>query len=219
MPANCPPVKPTSASSGRCRIIQAGRLTCVSPDNALIGVEFEPGEEHEFDCLNWKNKSGAQGVGYVVRTGDGDAYLMPHLFERSCEIIEDTAGRQVHQPIAKRATRPIRIVNVKGLNKPEQRANVVYVGRKFAGWPQHELHNPFKPVDGEPVGTCLARYKGKLLARLTLEEDLASLWEETGQGRKAIGCWCVTCVAGDGSEIVCHAQIVAEMLRERFGEK
>jgi hypothetical protein len=105
------------------------------------------------------------------------------------------------------------------MNKPEQRARVVYVGRKFAGWPEHEFHNPFKPVPGEPVGACLARYKAKVLARLTLEEDLAALWEETGCGKKPLGCWCVDASAGDGSEVVCHGQVLAELLSERFGEK
>ncbi|WP_439624108.1 DUF4326 domain-containing protein [Gemmata sp.] len=110
----------------------------------------------------------------------------------------------------------IRVVNVKGMNKPADRAGVVYCGRPFAGWKGHALGNPFRPKPGDPIGTCLERYRKWLLARPTLDADLAALWEETGRGAKPLGCWCVSAAAGDGSEVVCHAQILAEMLRERF---
>lgn len=209
------------AESGRCRIRQACRLTCVQPEtNALIGVDFEAGEEHAFDRLGWKCKGGSLGTGYVVRTGDGDAYLMPHLFERYCEVVTAVSQAPPREVRTANPVRPVRVINVKGMNKPDQRSQVVYVGRKFAGWPEHELHNPYKPVAGEPVGTCLAKYKAKLLARLTLEEDLAALWEETGQGRKALGCWCTNAIIVEPvANPVCHAQILGEMLRERFGGK
>ena len=198
------------ASSGRCRFITAAvgddRLTCVCPaTGGYIGVDFAAGEEHAFDRLQWRNKNGSHGYGFVVRTGDGDAHLMPHLFERYCEVVgsagegaavRGSAGQQESAPpppAPPRPTtpvqRPIRVVNVKGMNKPDQRKGVVYVGRKFAGWPEHELHNPFKPVAGESPGACLAKYKARVLSRLTLEEDLAALWAETGCGKKPLGCW------------------------------
>lgn len=125
----------------------------------------------------------------------------------------------------------IRIVNVRGVNKPEERSQVVYCGRPFTGWKGHPLGNPFKPsyqtfdtdtreeCAGERargIRSCLDRYRAWLLARPTLEADLAALWEETGHGAKPLGCWCVNAVAGDGSPVVCHAQIIGEMLRERF---
>jgi hypothetical protein len=206
--------------TGRCRIVVTGQLLCVAPPdgsqaNAYVLVEFEAGEEHGFDCVQWVNKNNSIGTGFVVRTGDGDAHLMPHLFERVAVVLEEQQKKLAPQ-VRTSTSRPVRIVNVKGINKPDDRARVVYVGRKFAGWPEHELHNPFKPRPGEPVGTCLAKYKAAVLARLTLEEDLAALWAETGQGRRPIGCWCVDATAGDGSEVVCHGQILAEMLRERF---
>lgn len=124
---------------------------------------------------------------------------------------------------------PIRVVNVRGLNRPADRAGVVYVGRPFAGWPGHALGNPFKPRrsgadgfgaqwsdPGDSIEECLTRYRDWLLARPTLNADLASLWEECGHGAKPLGCWCVTATAGDGSPVVCHAQILAELLAERF---
>jgi hypothetical protein len=38
------------------------------------------------------------GTGFVVRTGDGDAYLMPHLFERYCEVATTVAvAKEVEQ--------------------------------------------------------------------------------------------------------------------------
>lgn len=110
----------------------------------------------------------------------------------------------------------IRVVNVKGMNKPDQRAGVVYCGRPFAGWNGHPLGNPFRPKPGDPIGTCLDRYRKWLLARPTLDADLAALWEETGHGTKPLGCWCVRAAAGDGSPLVCHAQILAGLLHERF---
>lgn len=111
----------------------------------------------------------------------------------------------------------IRVVNVCGMKKASDRAGVAYCGRPFAGWKGHPLANPFKPVAGDSLGTCLGKYRAWLLARPTLEADLAALWEETGHGAKPLGCWCVNATAGDGSELVCHAQILAAMLRERFG--
>lgn len=226
------------ASSGRCRFIATTRLDwCVCPvTKGYIGVDFAAGEEHAFERLEWKNKNRSTGFGFVVRTADGDAYLMPHLFERYCEVMgasvpdgweasppRGEAGQQTAvPPPASRprpTVRPVRVVNVKGLNKPEQRKGIVYVGRKFAGWPEHELHNPFKPAAGEPIGTCLGKYRASLLARLTLEDDLAALWAETERGKRPLGCWCCTAVAGDGSEVVCHAQILAEMLAERFSKE
>jgi len=98
----------------------------------------------------------------------------------------------------------IRVVNVRGMNKPEQRTGIAYCGRPFAGWKGHPLSNPFKP---EPLGaggacqqttedrrqkflgTCLGKYREWLLARPTLDADLAALWEETQHGALPLGCW------------------------------
>ena len=119
----------------------------------------------------------------------------------------------------------VRVVNVKGMNKPAERAQVVYCGRPFAGWKGCPLANPYRPIaapdviQAKIITTCLDRYRAWLLARPTLESDLAALWEETGHGAKPLGCWCTNAVAGDGSPVVCHGQILAEMLRERFGVK
>lgn len=110
----------------------------------------------------------------------------------------------------------IRVVNVKGLNKPDQRAGVVYCGRPFAGWKGHQLGNPFRPRAGFDA---VQAYRQWLLGRPVqeVERALADLWEETGHGAKPLGCWCVDATAGDGSPVVCHAQVLAELLRERFG--
>jgi hypothetical protein len=114
---------------------------------------------------------------------------------------------------------PIRVVNVKGLRTPEQRATVVYCGRAFAGWPQGRFHNPYSKFKyTDPLGMfqeMIERLKREDPEKL--EEALRELWEATGRGEKPLGCWCINAVAGDGSEVVCHAQLVAELLRERFG--
>lgn len=97
---------------------------------------------------------------------------------------------------------------------------MVYVGRAFAGWPASRYGNPFRP---RPGFDAVAAYRDWLHGRVRLtynppptEADLADLWEQTGHGAKPLGCWCVTVTAGDGSPAVCHAQVLAELLRERF---
>lgn len=110
----------------------------------------------------------------------------------------------------------IRVVNVTGMNRPEQRAGVVYCGRPFAGWAGHPLANPFRVRLGDPRRVCLEKYREWLLARPTLEADLAALWEQTRRGELPLGCWCTTASTGTWGLVVCHAQILAEMLHERF---
>lgn len=105
----------------------------------------------------------------------------------------------------------ISIVNVRGMNKPEQRAGVIYVGRQFAGWPGHPLGNPFKGPG------ALTKYTDWLIDRATLEEDLKQLWETTKCGELPLGCWCVSGIAGFNQPIVCHAQILGEFLLKRYG--
>ena len=114
----------------------------------------------------------------------------------------------------------IRVVNVRGMNKPEERAGVVYVGRPFAGWKGHRLYNPLRPNRGLSIEDCLDGYRRHLANGIRdLEGALRDLWEETQCGVKPLGCWCVSAVAGDGQPVVCHAQVLAEMLRERFEPK
>lgn len=109
----------------------------------------------------------------------------------------------------------IRVVDVRGLRTPEQRATVVYVGRQFAGWPASRYGNPFRP---RPGFDAVAAYREWFLARPAevVEDALVELWEQTGHGAKPLGCWCVNATAGDGSPVVCHAQVLAELLRQRF---
>jgi hypothetical protein len=113
----------------------------------------------------------------------------------------------------------IRVVNVRGMSRAEDRARVVYVGRDFAGWKAHALANPFRPADvnRRALLTCLERYEQYLRDRDDLEGDLARLWEETGWGFMPLGCWCVNAVHGDGQAECCHAQVLARLLNDRFG--
>jgi hypothetical protein len=112
----------------------------------------------------------------------------------------------------------VKVVNVRGLNRPDQRAGVCYVGRAFAGWPGSPWGNPFRPrAEGFTVAACLDRFRA--FAETAPPEYLADLWEACGRGAKPLGCWCVEATAGDGSPVVCHGQVLAEMLSERFGAK
>ncbi len=121
----------------------------------------------------------------------------------------------------------IRVVSVRGI-KGEARKGVCYVGREFAGWPWHPLGNPFKPMSKPPswqgewwpeaIQECLKQYRNWLLARPVevVEKRLKELWDECDQGNKPLGCWCINSVYGDGQPVICHAQILAGMLHERF---
>lgn len=111
----------------------------------------------------------------------------------------------------------LRVINVTGL-RGEARKGIVYVGRKFAGWPAHRLGNPFRPLEGDAPGTCLDKYRRWLEGQRDLPRLMERLWQETMEGQLPLGCWCTTATAGDGSPVVCHAQILAEMLRVRFIE-
>lgn len=107
----------------------------------------------------------------------------------------------------------IRVVNVRNL-KGEQRSGVCYVGRAFAGWPGSPWGNPWKPHGAFTLEACLDKFH--LFADAAPVEYLAGLWEACEHGAKPLGCWCTNATAGDGSPCVCHAQILAELLLERF---
>lgn len=121
----------------------------------------------------------------------------------------------------------IRVVNVRGLRTPDERAGVVYVGRPFAGWKGHPLANPFKihRPRPDPLGPqwsaswdeedeakaraeCIERYRTWVEARPTLLADLASLWAEIDRGAKPLGCWC--------HPAPCHAHVLAGLLAQEF---
>lgn len=110
----------------------------------------------------------------------------------------------------------VRVIDVRGLRTREARAQVCYCGRAFAGWPQSRWHNPF-PAPKHPDALAKFRdYLAEMDARHELGGYLADLWEACGRGRLPLGCWCGSFVAGDGSEVRCHAQILAELLLDRF---
>jgi hypothetical protein len=106
----------------------------------------------------------------------------------------------------------IRVTNVKGL-QGDARNGVCYVGRAFAGWPTSPWGNPFRPAPGFDA---VAAYRQWFLGRPAgeVERALADLWEACDHGVKPLGCWCVEAVHGDGQPVVCHAQVLAELLTE-----
>jgi hypothetical protein len=120
----------------------------------------------------------------------------------------------------------VRVINIRGLRTDRERAEVVYVGRRWAGvrrggsrhetrpvvWHAHPLANPFrlsKVADAAERAACLESYRTWLLARPTLDADLAALWKQTQGGRLPLGCWC--------HPRPCHADVLAELLNARFG--
>lgn len=112
----------------------------------------------------------------------------------------------------------IRVVKVNNLRTPEQRAGVCYIGRAFAGWPASLWGNPFKVDSSRNWGirTCLEKFTKH--ADMMPHSWLMNLWEACEQGAKPLGCWCIDATHGDGQPVVCHGQILAAMLHERFVE-
>lgn len=101
----------------------------------------------------------------------------------------------------------IRVVNVKGL-RGDDRNGVCYVGRAFAGWPASPWGNPYRGTG------AVEAFRER--ASKQPPEWLAGLWEACEHGAKPLGCWCTTATHGDGQDVQCHAQVLAEMLYERF---
>lgn len=115
----------------------------------------------------------------------------------------------------------IRVVDVRGLRTPEQRAGVVYVGRAFAGWPESGFGNPFKP---QPWFDAVAAYRSELASREQRNPEefaawLFALWALTYEGEKPLGCWCGTWHPefSPAEPEFCHAIVLAKLLNERFG--
>lgn len=103
----------------------------------------------------------------------------------------------------------VKVTNVRGVNNKEQRADICYVGRNFAGWPDTPWGNyPNKAV---PIA-----YRNYLLTLPPGELDdlLEKLWAACQQGSKPLGCWCLNW-DGEGETPTCHAAVWAEMLNQR----
>lgn len=102
-----------------------------------------------------------------------------------------------------------KVIDVRHLRTKEQRSTVIYVGRRFAGWPVHPLANIFIPNPDTPVGTCIKRYTRYLLARPDYDERIAELRAEVAATGKPLGCWCLDW-DGDGEPPMrCHAVVLA----------
>ena len=105
----------------------------------------------------------------------------------------------------------IEVINVRGLRGPE-RDGIIYVGRKFAGWPASALGNPFTPENSaEPI----ADYRKWLWmafntnpgVRLELHR-IANL-VKSGKDIK-LGCWC--------HPQPCHAGVVKSCIEWMIGD-
>lgn len=111
----------------------------------------------------------------------------------------------------------IQVVNVRGLKPAEDRVTLVYVGRRCRAWngsgywPGHVLANPYRLRASATLGEraeCLLRYREWLVSSPRLVADLSDLWEDTDNGRLALGCWC--------HPEPCHADLLAELLNRPY---
>ncbi len=113
----------------------------------------------------------------------------------------------------------IRVVNVTAANLRKiglTPADVCYVGRagRFHQWPASKWANPYRPrrrngvTADSAIAECLRVFRK--YAESHAEWWLAELWEACQHGKLPLGCWC--------HPAPCHADILAEMLAERFGD-
>lgn len=113
----------------------------------------------------------------------------------------------------------IKVVRVNGMAEAD-RPGVCYVGRQFAGWPASPWGNPFKPGRrfGLTVEQAIESYRKLAISKPA--DWLAGLWAACDCGRKPLGCWCVNAevtALPRAEPLKCHAQVLAEMLIERYG--
>lgn len=108
---------------------------------------------------------------------------------------------------------PVTVCCVKGRNRPEQREQVCYVGRAFAGWPS-------TPYGNHARLPCPDDFRISLLALPTdrLATMLANLWFLCDHGKKPLGCWCLEW-DGSGATPNCHAAVWAELLNLKYGSE
>lgn len=94
--------------------------------------------------------------------------------------------------------------------KPDERRFVCYVGRRHAGWPETKWANTGRL-------SCPGAFRDSLLAMPKKQLDflLESLWRESQNGTKPLGCWCLDW-DGIGPTPRCHAAVWAELLNERY---
>jgi hypothetical protein len=114
----------------------------------------------------------------------------------------------------------LRVVNVRKLKTPEQRAGVVYVGRACGGWPASKYRNPHKlkqfATPGDRVA-CVELFACDFLARSSaaIVADLKELYTLSDRGRLPLGCWCCDWnpAAPRGGELpACHAVELAKLV-------
>lgn len=101
----------------------------------------------------------------------------------------------------------IQVVNVRGMT-PDH--NVVdYVGRKWAGWNQSALGNPYKKfpkkMNTQPMESTIQMYRRWLWARIQANDEavmkeLFRLAWKAKQDHVLLGCWC--------HPGPCHADVV-----------
>lgn len=108
-------------------------------------------------------------------------------------------------------TQPTRVVRIQRKNGQIVQDCDVYIGRRWTmgGWnlPESKWANPF-PVKKYGRDDALRRYLEYLQSRPDL---LAALPELQG---KTLGCFCP--VESSGETIVCHGQILIELLNQLY---
>jgi hypothetical protein len=103
----------------------------------------------------------------------------------------------------------MKVVTVRKVNslRGSARAEVLYCGRAFAGWPASRYGNHNRTP-------CPDEFRAELLARPDLDEHLGQLWEACQHGALPLGCWCCDW-HGTGPTPACHACVYAELLNQR----
>lgn len=115
-------------------------------------------------------------------------------------------------------SRPLSVVSVRKL-KPDQRAEVVYVGRACGPWPKSRWANPVKILRNDPPSLrayIVEAYISTVsnMPRPVLIRLLQDLYDSTGKGEKPLGCWCGDWPPADAGVPVpvCHAVELAKLV-------
>jgi len=102
----------------------------------------------------------------------------------------------------------ITVVSVRGLNAQSAHANLIYVGRRCAGWSQSPLRNPTKLTSEAQRSEAIEQYRRYLWQKINdndpaITAELARIADTVKRGETVrLGCWC--------NPLACHADVIRQ---------
>lgn len=103
----------------------------------------------------------------------------------------------------------ITVVSARGIKPQDAPANLIYIGRRCAGWRQSPLANPFKPKHEGQRTWVIDLYTEWLWGKMKevpdpkVTNELSRIAGMVQRGEAVqLGCWC--------SPLACHGDVVKE---------